>query len=144
MSWLNDSVYSIRTAATINLQKLTEVFGAEWAKQTILPEVLAMAAHPNYLYRMTTISALTTMASAVTPQMIKESILPTIVGLISDPVPNIRFSVAKSLETLFPLLKASPETTTIADDEVKPALLQLSEDSDVDVKFFAERALMAS
>lgn len=59
MSWLGDTVFSIREAATINLKKLTEVFGVEWARATIIPKVLAMGEHPNYLYRMTTIFAIT-------------------------------------------------------------------------------------
>lgn len=59
MSWLGDCVFSIRDAATTNLRKLTEVFGVDWAKATIIPKVLAMATHPNYLYRMTTIFAIT-------------------------------------------------------------------------------------
>jgi serine/threonine-protein phosphatase 2A regulatory subunit A len=53
MNWLGDPVYSIREAATINLESLTREFGAEWAKITILPRVLQMANSPNYLYRMT-------------------------------------------------------------------------------------------
>ena len=53
MNWLGDPVYSIREAATINLESLTREFGAEWAKVTILPRVLQMANSPNYLYRMT-------------------------------------------------------------------------------------------
>lgn len=59
LSWLGDTVFSIREAATINLKKLTEVFGVEWAKNVIVPKVLAMANHPNYLYRMTTVMAVT-------------------------------------------------------------------------------------
>lgn len=59
MSWLGDSVFSIREAATKNLQKLTEAFGAEWAKVNILPKILHMAHHSNHLYRMTTIFAIT-------------------------------------------------------------------------------------
>ena len=59
MTWLGDTVFSIREAATINLKKLTDVFGVEWAKQTIIPKVMAMREHPNYLYRMTTIFAIT-------------------------------------------------------------------------------------
>ena len=59
MSWLGDTVFSIREAATINLKKLTDVFGVEWARTTIIPKVLAMGEHPNYLYRMTTIFAIT-------------------------------------------------------------------------------------
>lgn len=58
MSWLGDTVYSIREAATVNLQKLTEVFGVDWARVAIVPKVVNMGAHPNYLYRMTTVQAI--------------------------------------------------------------------------------------
>ena len=58
MSWLGDTVYSIREAATMNLKKLTEVFGVEWARGQIVPKVVNMGSHPNYLYRMTTVQAI--------------------------------------------------------------------------------------
>ena len=51
MSWLGDTVFSIREAATQNLKKLTEVFGVAWASEAIIPKVMAMGQHPNYLYR---------------------------------------------------------------------------------------------
>lgn len=54
MGWLGDTVFSIREAATQNLKKLTEVFGVDWSKESIIPKVMAMGQHPNYLYRMTT------------------------------------------------------------------------------------------
>ena len=59
MSWLGDPVYSIREAATKNLRKLTEVFGVEWARSTIIPKVMNMGSQTNYLYRMTTCFAIT-------------------------------------------------------------------------------------
>lgn len=59
MGWLGDTVFSIRDAATKNLKKLTEVFGVDWANEAIIPKVMAMGAHPNYLYRMTTCFAIT-------------------------------------------------------------------------------------
>lgn len=58
MEWLGDTVFSIREAATHNLRKLTEVFGVEWASEAIIPKVMAMGNHPNYLYRMTTCFAI--------------------------------------------------------------------------------------
>jgi serine/threonine-protein phosphatase 2A regulatory subunit A len=67
MSWLGDTVFSIREAATVNLKKLTDVFGVEWARQTIIPKVLQMGVHPNYLYRMTTIFAITVSCAAGGP-----------------------------------------------------------------------------
>lgn len=54
MSWLGDTVFSIREASTQNLKKLTEVFGVDWASEMIVPKVMMMGQHPNYLYRMTT------------------------------------------------------------------------------------------
>lgn len=59
MSWLGDTVYSIREAATVNLKKLTDVFGVDWARTAIVPKVMGMAQHPNYLFRMTTVQAIT-------------------------------------------------------------------------------------
>lgn len=58
LGWLADTVYSIREAATINLKKLTEVFGVDWAERSIMPRVTQMGTHPNYLYRMTTCFAI--------------------------------------------------------------------------------------
>ena len=63
MSWLGDNVYSIREAAAINIKKLTEVFGVEWAKIAIVPRVVSMGNHPNYLYRMTTVLCITVSLS---------------------------------------------------------------------------------
>ena len=54
MSWLGDTVFSIREASTQNLKRLTEVFGVDWATEAIVPKVMTMGQHPNYLYRMTT------------------------------------------------------------------------------------------
>jgi len=67
MTWLGDTVFSIREAATINLKKLTDVFGVEWAKTTIIPKVMDMREHPNYLYRMTTIFAITVSLLFIVP-----------------------------------------------------------------------------
>ncbi|KAI8848938.1 armadillo-type protein [Chytridium lagenaria] len=124
MSWLGDCVFSIREAATINLRKLTEVFGVEWAKATIIPKVLAMGQHSNYLYRLTTIFALTTLSQAVNGEVLKEAILPT------------------SLEQVIPVLKKL-DLINLLNEHVRPALTKLNEDSDSDVRFYAHRALLA-
>lgn len=81
------------------------------------------------------------MAKALPPVSVKESILPTIVEMSKDPIPNIRFNVAKSLESMIPLLKKDPSTAELVNSTVKSTLENLSTDQDVDVKFFATRAL---
>lgn len=143
MSWLGDPVYSIREAATLNLKKLTDVFGVDWAKSTIIPKILGMATHPNYLYRMTTIFAITTIAPSVTAEIVRDLILPALEGLVNDPIPNIRFNVAKSMEPLTEALRKSPDTAGLEMTIIKPTLNRLEEDPDPDVRYFAHRSLVA-
>jgi len=159
MGWLGDTVFSIREAATHNLKKLTEVFGVEWANEAIIPKVLAMGAHPNYLYRMTTCFAITTLATVVSLDVVSKSILPMMDKLVADEIPNIRFNVAKSYAELIAVLKrlpvsgtiyslensgvtleASPEGQELIQERILPNLEKLQKDDDVDVRFFATTA----
>ena len=48
-------MYAIREAATVNVKKLIEKFGTEWAAVAIFPKVFALARDPNYLRRLTTL-----------------------------------------------------------------------------------------
>ncbi|WWD17683.1 hypothetical protein CI109_102124 [Kwoniella shandongensis] len=140
MSWLGDTVFSIREAATINLKKLTDVFGVDWARTTIIPKVLEMGDHQNYLYRMTTIFAITTMAPALNLAIIKDHVLDSALNLANDPIPNIRFNVAKCLETLAAVLAGSPEGQEIIQRRIIPAVKKLQDDQDADVRYFATKA----
>jgi len=159
MGWLGDTVFSIREAATHNLKKLTEVFGVEWASEAIIPKVMAMGQHPNYLYRMTTTFAITTLASVVSLDVIANDILPMMETLTRDDIPNIRFNVAKTYAVLISVLRRLPEQGTIytleqskapftasprgqqlIDERVMPSLEKLQKDDDVDVRFFATTA----
>ncbi|KAL2350951.1 armadillo-type protein [Cryomyces antarcticus] len=159
MSWLGDTVFSIREASTMNLKKLTEVFGVEWANRAIVPQVTQMGKHPNYLYRMTTCFAVSTLAPALSLEAIEKSILGMMDNLVTDDIPNIRFNVAKSYAVLIDVLKRLPESGTILSIEksgatpsgcqrghdlirnrIMPNLEKLQSDDDVDVRFFATTA----
>jgi serine/threonine-protein phosphatase 2A regulatory subunit A len=92
--------------------------------------------------------------------VIEEDILPMINKLILDPIPNIRFNVAKSYSVLIDVLKRLPAEGTIVaaekageapptpsphgmeviQEKVVPNLEKLEQDSDVDVRFFAQQA----
>jgi serine/threonine-protein phosphatase 2A regulatory subunit A len=82
------------------------------------------------------------MAVSLTPEIIRDKVLPTVIGLVEDPIPNVRFNVAKSLEVLTPILKQNPDTAQLVSTKVNEALQKLSQDSDVDVKWFAEKAIL--
>ncbi|KAI9314503.1 armadillo-type protein [Dichotomocladium elegans] len=141
MGWLRDKVFSIREAATANLQRLTHVFGAAWAQEAIIPKIQKMAVDDNYLHRMIVIFALTIMAEALPIDTVRDSVMPTVIEMSNDPIPNIRFNVAKSLETMIPLFKQNKATATLVSSLARPTLEKLSGDTDGDVRFFANRAL---
>ncbi|MCJ1307092.1 Polyamine N-acetyltransferase 1 [Agyrium rufum] len=159
MNWLADAVFSIREAATQNLTKLTEVFGVAWASEAIIPKVLAMGKHPNYLYRMTTCFAISVLAPVIDLPTIEGSVLGMMEQLVRDDIPNIRFNVAKSYGSIVSVLKKLPAEGTLTDLEkegassrgpipnpkcievirnrILPNLEKLQQDEDVDVRFFA-------
>lgn len=91
--------------------------------------------------------------------------MPILQALVNDPIPNIRFNVAKSYAVLIDVLKRLPDspTATIVElekqgetnfpgsqrgqqlirEEVMPPLEKLMQDDDVDVRYFATTASKA-
>jgi serine/threonine-protein phosphatase 2A regulatory subunit A len=51
-------------------------------------------------------------------------------------VPNVRFNVAKILEKMAGLVPRP-----VMESSIRPVLLELAEDSDMDVRFYARQAL---
>ncbi|KAF8168088.1 armadillo-type protein [Crassisporium funariophilum] len=141
MSWLGDTVYSIREAATVNLKKLTDVFGVEWAKVAIVPKVMGMGSHPNYLFRMTTVQAITTISPSLSLEIVRTDVIGPLLELSKDPIPNIRFNVAKALEVMATAFGNSAEGRAFIQDWITPALERQKTDQDADVRYFASRAL---
>jgi serine/threonine-protein phosphatase 2A regulatory subunit A len=138
MTWLVDHVFAIREAATNNLKKLVEKFGADWAQNTVLPKVLAMSRDQNYLHRMTCLFCINVMAEVVGAEVTNKLLMPVVVNLATDQVANVRFNVAKTLQKLAPNLESG-----LVQKQVKPVLDKLNTDDDVDVKFFAREAIAA-
>ncbi|KAF9056178.1 armadillo-type protein [Panaeolus papilionaceus] len=141
MSWLGDTVYSIREAATVNLKKLTEVFGVDWARVAIVPKVVGMGSHPNYLFRMTTVQAITTIAPSLSLEIVRSDVIGPLLELAKDPIPNIRFNVGKALEVMLVAFGNTPEGRAFIQDWISPTLERQKNDMDADVRYFASRAL---
>ncbi|KAI8867079.1 ARM repeat-containing protein [Ramicandelaber brevisporus] len=141
IKWLTDNVCAVRDIATSNLSKLTTIFGIEWTKHNLLPHIIEQSSNQNYLYRITSVFAATTIGLSIEPEVVKEHILPILGNLINDPIPNIRFNIAKSIEQLSPLLMSKPETAEYLTGEVANALQKLTTDEDIDVKYYATHCL---
>lgn len=66
----------------------------------------------------------------VKTQLVEELVL----TLVDDPTANVKLNVGASLDAILPLLKDDPEFVAA---KIEPALKKLSEDKDMDVKFYA-------
>ena len=63
-------VFAIREAATINLKKLVQKFGPEWAQNTVIPKLVQMSSDPNYLHRITFLLSINVLADVCGPDII--------------------------------------------------------------------------
>lgn len=134
LTWLADDVHAVRKAAAENLQKLSMQFGEQWCRQQIVPRLERMHSHTNYSQRMTSLYGAQVLVICLSQGTLTSSILPFVLRMVSDAVPNVRFTVARTLQLM---LKASK----VASEEVNEALGTLAVDADRDVRFFANKAL---
>ena len=76
------------------------------------------------------------LSEAVGPPFLEGTMLPLAIAMASDPVPNVRFNVARTLRKLMPLF----DSATVQ-SKLRSCLSTLSEDKDPDVSYFAAQAL---
>ena len=136
IGWLADAVSSVRDAAIANLKELGDVYGARWLETFVLRSLLENCQHPNYLFRVTSLRALSTIGLVISKQVLAREVLPKVLNLAGDPVPNVRFNVAFLLRDLKTAIDpADMEGTAV------PMLQRLTRDEDFDVRYFAGQAL---
>lgn len=59
-----------------------------------------MSSDTNYLHRMTTLFAVNVLGEVCSNEVVKDTMLPVVLKLAKDPIPNVRFNVAKSMTKL--------------------------------------------
>lgn len=77
----------------------------------------------------------------LTIDIVNAEVIETLLALGRDPIPNIRFNVAKSLEVLATTFGNSPEGKQMIHQKIVPVLEAQKTDPDADVRFFATKAL---
>eukprot|EP00301_Raphidiophrys_heterophryoidea_P000782 c10389_g1_i1.p1 GENE.c10389_g1_i1~~c10389_g1_i1.p1 ORF type:complete len:603 (-),score=174.90 c10389_g1_i1:429-2189(-) len=138
-TWLGDCVFTIREASINNLKRLALTFGSDWTDAKIVPRVVLLKEHKNYLYRITALFAVTALAEVVGQDALANQLLPLALELANDTVPNIRFNVCKTLATVIGVVNGG---SVIAQTRIRPTLQRLQDtDQDPDVKHFAEEAI---
>ena len=123
IAWLNDSIYSIREAAINNLKQLTEIFGVQWAATHSIPKLLSLHVDKNYLHRLTPLFGMSTLATVVTPDVVRKMFIPVLATLAQDKIPNIRMNVAKTVVQIHSHLKGPASDVDVKVNIYLPLLL---------------------
>jgi serine/threonine-protein phosphatase 2A regulatory subunit A len=134
VGWLGDDISTIRNAAAQNLKELTALFGTSWACNHLLPSIEDIRHHSSYLRRLTAVQAYARMVVEMDPEVAQTEILPVVLEMANDTVPNIRFNVAKELADIAPVCGPN-----VYESQISPVLSMLMDDPDRDVRFYAER-----
>jgi len=136
LKWLRDSVSKIREKAATLLKLLVDVYGSEFLRQTVLPQIREIATERNYLYRMVSLFIMNELISVTDKTIVADCFFPILTPLLSDPIPNVRINVAKTLRLLLEDSKANEYSA-----KVTGMLKTLAGDSDVDVLKMANLGL---
>lgn len=153
MLWLWDSVYAVRDAAVNNLRELTVIFGPAWAEEHIVLRLLTIrddkmddegtehVDFSNFIIRITCLFAFTRLIPVIGQAIVLKKILPFINQLVADPVPNIRFNVAKLYLVAAQALALLPQPEAAINElDIVANVSALLSDLDVDVRYYANQS----
>lgn len=139
LSSSRDSVHSVRQAAVQHMEEICAAFGAAWTIEHLLPKLVEQYSPTGgYANRVTTLGMLPRVSNVMTPDQIVQFIVPWLVKATKDAVPNVRFCACR---TIMWMMEHHSLGTTSINTTIKPALLELESDPDIDVQYFAQRAL---
>jgi len=126
----------------VNLKDIAEVFGSQWTVDHLLPKIVDQYSHnAGYANRVTTLQVLPQVSHVMTADQIVSLIVPLLIKATKDSVPNVRFCACRILAETIEKHNISSQGSTVS--MIKAALTELDQDTDVDVKYYAQRALLA-
>ncbi|CAG9329304.1 unnamed protein product [Blepharisma stoltei] len=131
MKWIEDPVFAVREAVLEAANKLAIAFDGEWLRIYIMPLINVLSYSPAFNKRMTALRIISKLGKYLDDN----DCFLCLKTLSKDRVPNIRFNVAKTIKNLV-------ESTTNRKD-IMLLLDQLKNDTDMDVKYYAEDAVRA-
>eukprot|EP00440_Ansanella_granifera_P046811 gb/GFBE01050690.1/.p1 GENE.gb/GFBE01050690.1/~~gb/GFBE01050690.1/.p1 ORF type:complete len:593 (+),score=177.73 gb/GFBE01050690.1/:1-1779(+) len=141
LSSLRDSVHSVRQAAILHLKEIADTFGSQWTVEHLLPKLVEQySASVGYANRVTVLHVLPQVSGLMSPEQLTQYILPILIKATKDSVPNVRFCACQRIMWMVENHNMGSQTITTM---IKPALQELEHDSDIDVQYYAQRALMS-
>lgn len=132
---LKDGVKEVREGAASALPNFVTGSSSNWVYENIFPTIKSMASM-DYLIRLTMLSCCKFLFRAELSERFQGALIPLMLTVSADVVPNVRLSLSKILGEIHPRL---PESHDFKSD-VLPILSELESDKDKDVRYFATEA----
>ena len=139
LNFLSDKAFQIRKEATDTLAKMGDIIGSPWFEEQFFNKFKEFKTSPDYLLRVNSLLMTTRLKSSLKPDFINTKLLPEILSMKDDPIPNIKINISKCIESL-----AQQLTDANVRKEAIPVLKKLAGDTDFDVKYYAEKAMQQS
>ena len=136
LDWLTDPIFSIREQSMKTINDLGFVFGHKWIEEHVMPTLVGLENHENYLFRQIPLLAFRKMAPCINSEMYSDSIFPILSTFATDKVINIRMNVSKVIIEFASKIKG-----TDAEEKTVSLLNALKNDPEFDVSYFAKAAL---
>merc|ERR550532_1548868 len=138
LSSLRDSVHAVRQAAIQHLKEIAEAFGSQWTVEHLLPKLMEQYSQASgYANRVTTLSVLPQVSGVMTADQIVQFVLPLLIKATKDTVPNVKFCACRMIMWM---MENHNLGSVSINQVIKPTLLELEHDSDIDVQYYAQRA----
>jgi len=139
LSSLRDSVHSVRQAAIQHLKEIADCFGSQWTVEHLLPKLVEQYSQSSgYANRVTVLHVLPQVSGVMTPEQIVQFSVPLLVKATKDSVPNVRFCACKTIKWMIENHSLGAQAIN---SSIRPTLSDLEHDADVDVQYYAQRAL---
>jgi len=139
LSSLRDSVHSVRHTAIQHLKEIAETFGNQWSVDHLLPKIVEQYSQTaGYANRVTILYVLPQVSGVMTSDQIVSYIVPLLIKATKDTVPNVRFCACR---TIMWMMEHYSLGQNHINSLIKPTLSELSDDSDIDVQYYAQRAM---
>jgi len=90
----------------------------------------------GYNYRMCCLQSLAQVVPLMSKEQVATHVLPIFLKAMKDPIPNVRFTIAKIIQKTKSQIDAS-----IVSSQIMPALKEMTNDTDRDVQYYATVAL---
>lgn len=138
LSYLSNTAASVREMGVKKAKELAEKFKGDWVMSTFVPKVIETynVDKQGYNYRMCCLMSLQAIIPFITKEQISSHVIPIFLKAMKDPIPNVRFTVAKILQKS----KSQLDAGAVA-SQIIPGLKEMTSDSDRDVQYYATVAI---